>query len=93
MADEIEKAKKAWIKKALGFKTKEIIEEYSSTDGQIVLVKKKVTEKTVPPDCTAIKMLIEGQDGKVYLTDEELEQEKERLLKLLKEKIDGNKKN
>ena len=40
MADEIEKAKKALIKKALGFKTKEIIEEYSSTDGQIVLVKK-----------------------------------------------------
>ena len=93
MADEVEKAKKALIKKALGFKTKEVIEEYSTTDGQIVLTKKKVTEKVVPPDCTAIKMLIEGQEGKVYLTDEELEQEKNRLLKLLKEKADASKKN
>ena len=93
MADEIAKAKKALIKKALGFKTKEVIEEYSTTDGQIVLTKKKVTEKLIPPDCTAIKMLIEGEDEKVFLTDQELEQEKERLLKLLKEKQNDTKKN
>ena len=59
MADEVQKAKKALIKKALSFKTKEVVEEYSTTEGQVVLVKKKVTEKLVPPDCTAIKMLIE----------------------------------
>jgi len=90
--ENIKEAKKALLKKALGFKTKEIVEEYSTTDGEIVLTKKKVTQKTVPPDCMAIKMLMEEEVGG-YLTDEELLEEKDRLLKLLKEVNDDRKKN
>lgn len=90
--ENIKEAKKALLKKALGFKTKEIVEEYSTTDGEIVLTKKKVTQKTVPPDCMAIKMLMEEEVGG-YLTDEELLEEKNRLLKLLKEVNDDRKKN
>jgi hypothetical protein len=89
--ENIKEAKKALLKKALGFKTKEIVEEYSTSDGEIVLTKKKVTQKTVPPDCMAIKMLMEEQVGG-YLTDEELLEEKDRLLKLLKEVDDDRKK-
>ena len=62
--ENIKEAKKALLKKALGFKTKEIVEEYSTTDGEIVLTKKKVTQKTVPPDCMAIKMLMEEEELK-----------------------------
>ncbi len=93
MEDNVREAKKALLKKALGFKTKEIVEEYSASDGEIVLTKKKVTQKTVPPDCMAIKMLIEGTDEDRYLTDEQLQEEKERLLKLLKEMENDRKKN
>jgi len=93
VADEIEKAKKALLKKALGFKVKEVVEEYSSNEGEVVLTKKKVVEKLIPPDCTAIKMLMEAQEGKIYLTDEQLEEEKERLLKILEGKLNDNKKN
>ena len=90
--DDIKEAKKALLKKALGFKTEEVVEEYSASDGEIVLTKKKVTQKVVPPDCMAIKMLIEGCEER-YMTDEELEKEKERLLKLLKEADNDRKKN
>lgn len=85
--EEISQAKKALLKKALGFTTKEVVEEYSANEGEIVLTKKKVTKKEVPPDCMAIKMLMEGTEQN-YLTDEQLEQEKQRLLQLLKEKQD-----
>jgi len=79
--------KDALLKKALGYDCTETVEEYtSSNEGEVKLSKKKVTTKNVPPDITAIKMLLGEEFQKVEtLTDEELEQEKERLLKLLKE--------
>ncbi len=75
----------ALIKKALGYDATEVIEEYSGGDeGEIKLLKKKVTIKNVPPDMTALKILLdEKQKDVALLTDEELEQEKIRLLKLL----------
>ena len=80
--------KKALIKKALGFDATEIIEEYSASDeGDIRLTKKKVTKKNVPPDLSAIKMLID--ERKTPLTDmsiEELEKEKARLIGTLETK-------
>lgn len=81
--------KSALIKKALGYDVKEVVEEYVGGDeGEIKLTKKKVTLKNVPPDVTAIKMLIDSTDKSVMsMTDEELNEEKIRLLKLLKEKI------
>lgn len=79
--------KDALIKKALGYDATEIIEEYvSSEEGEIKLTKKKVTTKNVPPDITALKILMEGTEKDVAsLTDEELEKEKIRLLELLNE--------
>ena len=67
-------------KKALGYSTEEIIEEYSLDENNNErLLKKKVTKKNVPPDITAVKVLLEIfneqlEDDFKNLTDEELEQ-------------------
>ena len=79
--------KDALVKKALGYDVTETVEEYVSQDGEIVLSKKKVTKKNVPPDVTALKILLENEVQPVaQMSDEELESEKQRLLLLLKEK-------
>lgn len=56
------------------------------------LVKKKVNEKSLPPNIDLIKIIlqqIKEDDDKKYdydkMSDEELEQERQRLLKELKE--------
>ena len=69
---------------AVGFGTSEVVEEFSVEDGELKLVKKKVTKKDIPPDIKAVKMLIDesGLDG---LTDTELEEERQKLLKFLEE--------
>ena len=80
--------KDALIKKALGYDATEVVEEYvSGEEGDIKLTKKKVTKKNVPPDITAIKILMEDKsDNQVAgLSDEQLESEKQRLIKLLKD--------
>ena len=79
--------KEVLIKKALGYDVQEVIEEYSSDgDGEVKLSKKKVTTKYVPPDMTALKILLdENQKDTAQMTDEELYQEKVRLLYLLKQ--------
>lgn len=90
--DEI---KEALLKKALGFDSDEIIEEYSSDEnGNSVLIKRKITKKFNPPDISALKFLLEQQqlydDEISKMTDEQLLKEKERLLQLLKEKENEN---
>ena len=72
----------ALLKKAIGYDTSEIIEEFSENDGQVVLVKKKVTKKSVPPDMTALKMLLDGESRAdvTTMTEEELKAELNRLL-------------
>lgn len=79
--------KEVLIKKALGYDVQEVVEEYSSDgDGEVKLSKKKVTTKYVPPDMTALKILLdENQKDVTQMTDEELYQEKVRLLYLLKQ--------
>lgn len=74
------------IKKALGYDATEVIEEYSAgEEGEIKLIKKKVTKKNVPPDLSALKMLLENQNPSVtQMTDEELLLEREKLLSELK---------
>ena len=75
----------ALVKKALGYDYKEVVEEYvSGEEGEVRLAKKKVTKKNVPPDITAIKLLLENQPNVSSMTDEQLELEKARLLNLLK---------
>ena len=77
--------KAALVKKALGFDATEIVEEYVSDEqGDIRLSRKKITTKNVPPDVTALKMLLEDDAAPVIkMTDDELEEEKARLLELL----------
>ena len=76
--------KTALIKKALGYDAVETIEEYAEEQGEIKLLKKKVTTKNVQPDITALKILLENEQTPVSsMTDEQLEQEKVRLIQLL----------
>ncbi len=94
--DEEGKLKKALLKKALGYDANEIVCEYILDDeGQPKLSKKKVTKKHYSPDISAVKMLFERYYGDEYediynMSDEELENEKKRLLKILKEEDDGD---
>ncbi|MCI9504173.1 MAG: hypothetical protein HFE26_02120 [Clostridia bacterium] len=76
--------KEAVLKVALGYSLKEVTEEYGVEDGELKLVKRKETLKDVPPDLKAAKLLLEEDDYTAF-TDEELEAEKKRLLKQLKE--------
>lgn len=88
--------KEALYKKAVGYDSSETVEEYSDNDGDLVLVKRKVTTKLVPPDISAIKLLLGldgGNEDLSALSDEELETQKKKLLKIIKEKINDGDKN
>ena len=82
-----EKVFKALLKKALGYDAEETVSEYVESDDGVKLVKKKVTKKNVPPDVSAIKILMEENSEKdvFAMSDEELIAERNRLLNLLKE--------
>ena len=88
---EEEKLKRALLKKALGYDVRESVEEFSVDDsGQKKLSKKKITKKHFAPDLTALKLLIEkfypDTNLKISdMTDEQLLEEKQRILQLLKE--------
>ena len=81
------KIAKALLDKALGYETKEIIEEYGLSGDEFVLQKRKTSTKTYPPDLSALQMLLDRrEDGDLStLTDEELNEEKKKLLELLKD--------
>lgn len=74
----------AIMKVALGFSVGEVTEEYGVEDGELKLVKRKETKKDIPPDLKAVRLLMDEKDYSL-LSDEELEAEKQRLLKQLKE--------
>ncbi len=84
------KIRKALLKRALGYDTSEVVEEYAKNDDDMTVVRKKVTKKNVPPDISAAKLLLDDieRDKNEYaeMTEEQLEAEKERLLNLIKEK-------
>ncbi len=81
---EEKNVRKALQKCAVGFVTGEVVEEFEMRDGELTLVKKKVTRRSVPPDIKAVKMFLES-DPLADLSDEQLKEEKERLIKMLKE--------
>lgn len=86
-----EEIKQALLKRAIGFESDEIVEEYvTDENGNAVLSKRKITKKFNPPDVTALRFLLEQSnicdDDISRMTDQELLKEKERLLQLLKEK-------
>lgn len=77
---------KILLKKAKGYSFKEKVDEYAVIEGKKQLVKTKVTTKRVQPDILAVRALLE-LDGDVDITqmsDEQLQVEKLRLLRLLK---------
>lgn len=77
----------ALLRRAIGYETTETIEEFTECDGEIKLVKRKVSTKNVPPDVSAVKLVMEETTPSLIdLSDEELQAEKLRLLAQLKEK-------
>ena len=87
---EKKKLEKALFEKATGYTTQEVIEEYGLSGDDFVLQKRKTSTKSYPPDLTALQILLEGKEEvrNKYseMSNEELEKEKLRLIKLLKEK-------
>ncbi|MGN1373315.1 MAG: hypothetical protein ACI4VK_04635 [Candidatus Coproplasma sp.] len=85
-----ESVKDALLKCAVGLSASEIVEEFSADNaGELKLVKRKVTRREVPPDIKAVKMLMDGECSS-EVSDEELMQERERLMALLKEDNSGD---
>ena len=83
-----QKIEKSLIKKALGYQYKEVIEEYSIDENGEKLSKKKVTTKDVPPDISAVKLLLdsfaETKDLNFEnMTEEELKAEIKKAVDLL----------
>ena len=79
--DSLEQALK---KCAVGFDTSETVEEFAVQDGELKLIKRKVTRRDIPPDIKAVKMLLDGRRDD-ELSDEALAAEREKLIKMLKE--------
>ena len=72
------------MKVALGFSVEEVTEEFGEVDGQLKLLKRKRTKKQVPPDLKAVQLLLSEKGVSVSeLTDEQLEEERQRLLQFL----------
>jgi hypothetical protein len=85
---EQEKLGEALLKVALGFQVTEVTEEFAEVDGQLKLTKRKRTKKDVPPDIKAMQLLLSGraETDIESMSDQELEEEKLRLIATLKEK-------
>lgn len=77
--------KKALFKCAVGFDTSEVVEEYAVDEGELKLVKRKVTKRDVPPDIKAVKMLLDGEADIAGMSDEELKERRKKLIEMLKE--------
>ncbi|MCD8372636.1 MAG: hypothetical protein LUD27_04980 [Clostridia bacterium] len=84
MKDE-EGLKDALLKCAVGFDTCEVVEEYTVEDGELKLVKRKVTKRDVPPDIKAVKLIMDGEAEVETMSEEELNQRREKLIAMLKE--------
>ncbi|MCD7728847.1 MAG: hypothetical protein LUI60_02915 [Clostridia bacterium] len=75
----------ALFKCAVGFDTSEVVEEYTVEDGELKLVKRKVTKRDVPPDIKAVKLIMDGEADVRTMSDEELIKRREMLIEKLKE--------
>lgn len=89
-----EKISDALLKVALGYQVAEVTEEYAEVDGELKLTKRKKTKKDIPPDLKAVQLLLSSENEGNYSgwSDEQLQEEKERLLKELQEKQSGKEK-
>ena len=78
---------KVLTKKAKGYRVTETTDEYVVVDGVLTLNKRKTVTKSVAPDVSAVKALIElssSEQGLEEMSDEQLQAEKLRLLNVLK---------
>lgn len=79
----------ALYKKAVGYETNEVVEEYvCDEEGDFKLSKKKVTKKFISPDLQSVKVLLDKlnstKENKFkQLSDEDLLWEKKKLLEQL----------
>ena len=91
---DINKAHKALQSLATGMKVLEITEEFvmDEQENELKLQKKRIVTKNLPPDLEAYKLLY-GQEFYDEYSDEQLEKEKQRLLKQLLELEKKEKKN
>lgn len=80
-------------KKAKGYDVEETTQEYVvDEEGNKRLVKEKTSTKHVPPDLSALKAYMELRDTELSrMSNEELEKEKIKLIKLLKTEKGGRK--
>lgn len=89
--------KEALMKSAAGFVSSDVVEEFSLDEsGEMKLVKRKITKKEYPPNISALKTLAEisiKSDELDALSDEQLESEKVRLLKILAKMETGEEQN
>lgn len=95
---DLDKLDDALFNRAIGFSKEEVTEEYSMVEDKLTLIKKKLNSKYYPPELKAIEMIIEKYGLNKDETYEkydlvELEEEKQRLIKLLKEAQEKEKKN
>ena len=77
---------KILLKKAKGYLFRERTDEYVVTEGKKQLIKSKVVTKRMQPDVNAIKALLTLTDTETdvtKMTDEQLQVEKLRLIRLL----------
>lgn len=72
---------KAVRRKAYGYESREITEEYAVADGAETLVRRKVRIFEVAPDLAAARMLIELEPDNRELSYDELAREKQRLMR------------
>ena len=84
---DMKELEKALNKLATGATTREVAEEYVAGDDGLVLKSRKCITKDLAPDLSSIKLLLNMKSLDTYdnMTDEDLEKEKERLIKLLEE--------
>lgn len=90
----IQDVHKLLIRKAFGYTVEETVDEYVEEESGLKLIKRKVTTKHVPPDLSSAKAVLEYLSADIdysSLTDEELKEERDRLIGLLtnKEVEDG----
>lgn len=75
-SEEKGKIIEALKRKAFGETILETQEEYGFEDGEAVLKRRKITKKEVPPDMTAVRLLLEKQGLRDVseMTDGELDE-------------------
>ena len=84
MQNDKKKLIDALWKRAVGYSVTETIDDCVVENGQLVHTKQRTNTKDIPPDLSAIKLLLEEMPDELdSMTEEELTAEKERLLKLL----------